>query len=33
MLTAGNTSDIKVANDMMSDVVGCYVIEDMGYDS
>ena len=33
MLTAGNTSDITVANDLMSDVVGCYVAEDMGYDS
>jgi transposase len=33
MLTGGNTSDITVADDMMSDVVGCHVIEDMGYDS
>lgn len=33
MLTAGNTSDITVANEMMSDVFGCYVVEDMGYDS
>jgi transposase len=33
MLTGGNTSDITVANEMMSDVVGCYVVEDMGYDS
>ncbi len=33
MLTAGNTSDITVANTMMSDVVGCHVVEDMGYDS
>lgn len=33
MLTAGNTSDITVANDMMADVVGCHVVEDMGYDS
>ena len=33
MLTAGNVSDITVADDMMEDVSGCYVIEDMGYDS
>ena len=33
MLTAGNTADITVADTMMSDVVGCYVVEDMGYDS
>lgn len=33
MLTAGNTADISVANDLMSDVVGCHVVEDMGYDS
>ena len=33
MLTGGNTSDITVANYMMSDVVGCHVVEDMGYDS
>lgn len=33
MLTAGNVSDITVADDMMSDINGCYVVEDMGYDS
>jgi len=33
MLTAGNTADISVANDLMSDVVGFYVVEDRGYDS
>lgn len=33
MLTGGNTSDITVANEIMSDVFGCYVVEDMGYDS
>jgi transposase len=33
MLTGGNTADISVADDMMSDVVGCYVVEDKGYDS
>lgn len=32
-LTGGNTADISVADEMMSDVVGCYVVEDMGYDS
>lgn len=33
LLTAGNTSDITVADTMMEGVVGCYVVEDMGYDS
>ena len=33
MLTGGNTSDITVANEIMSGVFGCYVVEDMGYDS
>ena len=33
MLTGGNISDITVANEIMSDVFGCYVVEDMGYDS
>ena len=33
LLTGGNVSDIRVANELMSDVVGCYVVEDMGYDS
>jgi transposase len=32
-LTGGNTADISIANELMSDVVGCYVVEDMGYDS
>lgn len=32
-ITAGNVADISVADDMMSDVYGCYVVEDMGYDS
>ena len=32
-LTGGNTADISVANELMSDVFGCYVVEDMGYDS
>lgn len=33
LLTAGNTADITVADTMMEGVVGCYVVEDMGYDS
>lgn len=33
MLTAGNTADIAVADELMEGVVGCYVVEDMGYDS
>jgi transposase len=33
MLTAGNTSDITVADELTSDVVECFVVEDMGYDS
>lgn len=33
LLTAGNTADITVADTMMDGVVGCYVVEDMGYDS
>ena len=32
-LTGGNTADIRVADDLLADVVGCYVVEDMGYDS
>ena len=33
MLTGGNVADITVANDLTAEVVGCYVVEDMGYDS
>lgn len=33
MLTGGNVADITVANALTADVVGCYVVEDMGYDS
>ncbi|MGH6848093.1 MAG: transposase [Methylocella sp.] len=33
LLTGGNVADIAVADDLMADVVGCYVAEDMGYDS
>lgn len=32
-LSAGNTSDITVAEDLFSDVFECYVVADMGYDS
>lgn len=33
MLTGSNVSDITVADDLMRDVVGVYVVEDAGYDS
>ena len=33
LLTGGNTADISVADDLTAEVVGCYVIEDKGYDS
>ena len=33
MLSGGNVSDITVADSLFQDVVGCYVVEDMGYDS
>jgi transposase len=32
-LTAGNVSDITVAERLLSDVFGCHVVLDMGYDS
>lgn len=32
-LTAGNVSDITVADSLFEDVYGCYILEDMGYDS
>ena len=32
-LTGGNIADISVANELTADVFGCYVVEDMGYDS
>jgi transposase len=32
LLTGGNVSDITVADDLTADVVGCYVVEDMGDD-
>jgi transposase len=33
MLTGGNVADISVADCLMEEVHGCYVIEDKGYDS
>jgi IS5 family transposase len=33
MLTGGGVHDITVADDLLEDVIGCYVVEDMGYDS
>lgn len=33
MLTGGNIADISVADFIMENVSGCYVIEDKGYDS
>ena len=33
LLTGGNVHDVKVADDLFQDVVGCYVVEDAGYDS
>ena len=33
MLTGGQVHDIAVADDLLEDVVSCYVVEDMGYDS
>ena len=33
MLTGGQVHDITVADDLLEDVVSCYVVEDMGYDS
>ena len=33
LLTGGNVHDVTVADDLFEDVVGCYVVEDAGYDS
>lgn len=33
MLTGGNVSGITVADALTAEVSGCYVVEDMGYDS
>jgi transposase len=33
LLTGGNVSDITVADELTAEVFGCYVVEDMGYDS
>jgi transposase len=32
LLTGGNAADITVADELTADVVGCYVVADMGYD-
>jgi len=32
LLTGGNVADITVADDLTADLVGCYVVEDRGYD-
>ena len=33
MLTGGNISDVTVADQLTAEVFGCFVAEDMGYDS
>ncbi|MGH8324616.1 MAG: transposase, partial [Steroidobacteraceae bacterium] len=33
LLTGGNVHDVTIADTLFEDVVGCYVVEDMGYDS
>jgi putative transposase len=33
LLTGGNVHDVTVADELTKDVVGCSVLEDMGYDS
>ncbi len=33
LLTGGNVHDVTVADSLFEDVVGCYVVEDAGYDS
>jgi len=33
VLTGGNVHDVTVANSLFEDVYGCYILEDMGYDS
>jgi putative transposase len=32
-LTGGNVADITMANTLTAEIVGCYVVADMGYDS
>ncbi len=32
VLSGGNVADISIADALTADVVGCYVVEDMGYD-
>ena len=33
LLTGGEVHDVSVANTLFEDVVGCFVVEDKGYDS
>jgi hypothetical protein len=33
LLSAGNTADITLADELTAEVFGCYVVEDRGYDS
>jgi transposase len=33
LLSGGNKADISFADELTADVVGCYVVEDKGYDS
>lgn len=33
LLTGGNIHDVTVADSLFSDVYGCYILEDRGYDS
>ena len=33
LLTGGNRADITVADELTTEVVGCYVVEDKAYDS
>ncbi|MBK8508711.1 MAG: transposase [Candidatus Competibacteraceae bacterium] len=33
LLPAGNISDTTVADELAADMVGCYMVEDKGYDS
>jgi transposase len=32
-LTGGNVADITMADALTAEIVGCYIVEDMGYDS
>ncbi len=33
MLTGGQVADITIADELTAEVIGCYVVEDLGYDS